>query len=168
MINTFLSCVLILPGIILSYLYGSIFNKIKKAISLGLAEKLNRSNTHHKTNNTQTTRINELRITLKFAKGLFVSLLIYAITNIPFSIMNLVDMDQVLPSYVHLYPWMLVRLCSSLNPIIYPLYHSSFFYGYKKVFNLVSCRKTPAIRTKAVEKENKKQTKFNFRIDLII
>ena len=45
--------------------------------------------------------------------------------------------EHTWPAYAHLYPYVFFRLCASATPIIYPLFHSSFWKGYKNVYEHV-------------------------------
>lgn len=79
-------------------------------------------------------RVDELKKTLKLLKGLVLSFVITIFTFVPFLIISNLDFEQNWPAYIHLYSWLFFRLCSAINPIIYPIYYSSFLEGYLIVY----------------------------------
>lgn len=159
--NTFL------PIFCLTFFYGSIFFRIKRAISLGLSQRLNNSSFRERTiiQSPHNETLNDLKQTMKFSKGLFVSFSIYAVALIPFGLIRVIDIEDELPRYFHLYPWLFYRLCSSINPIIYPLFHSSFLYGYRNVLNLITFGKKFNLRKK---RSNIKNRPKNFHFKLVL
>ncbi len=170
MLYSILISLIIVPFSLLTFFYGSIFKKIKNSLSLGLTVphrngygdvdiqmiiirpkkiKMNKN-------------LNDLRISLKFAEGLFVSFLVYSIAIVPFCLVNMLDYNHKYASYIHLYPWFLVRSWSSFNPIIYPFYHSSFRFGCKNVINVIVHRRKLA----AKNRNNKKKKRFKIKVKI--
>ncbi len=74
---------------------------------------------------------------LKHTKGLFIIVLIFIFTVIPFGTVFIVDEFHKLPRFFHMYSFLLIRLCSVFNPIFYGLYNSSFMFGYKNVIHII-------------------------------
>jgi hypothetical protein len=78
---------------------------------------------------------------LKYTKGLFIIVLIFVSTVIPFGTVSLVNEFHKLPRFFHMYSFLLIRLCSVFNPLFYGLYNSSFMFGYKNVIHIILHRK---------------------------
>jgi hypothetical protein len=96
-------------------------------------EKLNKDDTHFSHENEKST-LCELKTTFRFSKGLFVMFFIYACTILPMCAVMVIDINQNMSAYVHLYPWLFFRLCSAVTPIVYPMFHSSIRRGIFKMF----------------------------------
>ena len=105
------------------YFHVKTFKKIKKAINLGLTERFGEKS------------LIKWKIIIKFSEGIFVSFLCKSIGNIPILIVHAFDTDRSWPTAIHLYAWLFFRLSAALNPIIYPIYHSSFWLGYINVYH---------------------------------
>jgi len=149
--------VLMIPLIAMFYFYLSIFKSIQYAVGMWAMRAKDPDDTHmvalenltvneeinpEEKKQTNKTNLEDLKIILKFTKGLFVMYLMYTFTIFPLCLMMIVDIDQEFPAYFHMYPWMFYRLCSSITPIIYPLFHSSIRFGYKEAIDrYVLCRK---------------------------
>ena len=123
--------ILMFPITVMFYFYWSIFEGIIYRIQLKQDEelKLEVMNANETTNETvevatepspvdEETSLNELKIALKFSKGLIV---MYAFTIFPLCILMVIDIDQEWPASAHMYPWLLFRFCSAATPIVYPL-----------------------------------------------
>ena len=78
--------------------------------------------------------LKDLLVALSLSKGLFISFSILALTITLFFVVSVFDFEKVWPTSLHLYAILFFRLCAAVNPIIYPLFHSSFWKGYKNVF----------------------------------
>lgn len=168
MLYSILISLIIVPFSLLTFFYGSIFKKIKNSLSLGLtAPHFNDVDTQmiiiRPTKIKMNKKLNDLRLSLKFAEGLFVSFLVYSIAIVPFCLVNMLDYNHKYASYIHLYPWFLVRSWSSFNPIIYPFYHSSFRFGCKNVINVV-VHKRKLVAPK--NRNNKKKTRFKIKVKI--
>ena len=148
-ITYILACFFLLTLVAMFILYANIFAKIEQATHLGLAtskhsekatkkqpdtEKIDESDTFLKTNRNKDK---SFKIASRLSKGLFVSFAITAVSIVPGFIVSVVDFDSTFPSYFHLYPWLAFRLCAAINPIIYPVFHSSFWQAYMNVYEHV-------------------------------
>jgi hypothetical protein len=88
--------------------------------------------------NIHAQRTYENEITrLQNSKGLLIISLISFLACIPVVSVQIIDEIYTLPSYLHLYTFLLTRLCSLFNPLFYGLYSSKFLFGYKNVLNLI-------------------------------
>jgi len=160
--------VLMIPLIAMFYFYLSIFKSIQYTVGMWAMRAKDTDDTHMialgnltvnaEKKQTNKTNLEDLKIILKFTKGLFVMYLMYTFTIFPLCLMMIVDIDQELPAYFHMYPWMFYRLCSSLTPIIYPLFHSSIRFGYKEAIDrYVLCKKKLLIKPKRKPLQIKKK-----------
>jgi hypothetical protein len=86
-------------------------------------------------------KLENAKNSLKHTKGLFIIVIIFIFTVIPFGTVFIVDEFHKLPRFFHMYSFLLIRLCSVFNPIFYGLYNSSFMFGYKNVINIILHRK---------------------------
>ncbi len=133
--------------VVLFYFYFSIIKCIKYAINLGAIRSLKiKNNEEICLQNEEISPVNEpniddLRLTLKFSKGLIVMYIMYIFTIFPLWIIVLVDIEQEWSSYLHQYPWMFFRLCSAATPVVYPLFHPSIRSGYKNAIDRYVLRK---------------------------
>ena len=131
---------MIIPISVLFYVYLAIFRAIKYAVEIrsvrGVIE-----NTEENNNPEQKTNLDDLKQTLKFSKGLFGLYLMYLFTMLPVCLMMIIDINQELPSYYLIYPWIFFRFCSAVTPIIFPLTHSSIRFGYKNTIDRFVLRK---------------------------
>ena len=77
---------------------------------------------------------------IRLAKGLFGSFMLYVICMIPMGVTFLIDFFfNNLPMSTIMYSQMLSHLNSSLNPILYAVYNSSFRHGSLNLFNKICC-----------------------------
>jgi len=131
--------------VVLFYFYFSIIKCIKYAINLGAIRSLKIKNNEEiclqDDETTPVTNLDDLRLTLKFSKGLIVMYIMYIFTIFPLWIIVLVDIEQEWSSYLHQYPWMFFRLCSAATPVVYPLFHPSIRSGYKNAIDRYVLRK---------------------------
>jgi hypothetical protein len=111
--------------------------------------------------NLQTQKVYEKEIkkhenSIGFSKGLLFISLIFFLTCFPFGSVQIIDEFLRLPSFLHLYTFLLTRLCSLFNPLFYGLYSSTFLFGYKNVLNVIIHRRRLNFRIYEKErKENK-------------
>ena len=84
--------------------------------------------------NKKAERLNDLRLALSLCRGLFISFFILTLTITPCIVISVYDFDQRFSTFAHIYPFLLLRLCATVNFIIYPIFHSSFWHGYINVF----------------------------------
>ena len=104
--------------------------------------------------------INTTKESLIHSKGLFVISLVFISTLIPFgSVILIEEFFYELPSFIHLYSFLLVRLSSVFNPIFYGLFSSSFMFGYKNVFSIIFHRKKLSFRKYRIKKKKNEQKK---------
>ncbi len=81
------------------------------------------------------------KIDLKFSIGLFSSILLFVITYVPFSIIVMIDHEDILPAAYHLYGFAFMRINSCLNPLLYGLTNTVFKKGYQNIYFLLFNRK---------------------------
>ena len=126
--------------------YMKIFTTIKKAISLGLSATTEQKPSNEieqeedvklDSSKESEKKSNNLTLALSISKGFFINFTFVALSIGPFFVASVFDFDKTWPAYAHLYPYVFFRLCASANPIIYPLFHSSFWKGYKNVYEHV-------------------------------
>jgi len=159
-----LAGICLIPMVATFFLYMKIFRNINKAIKLGLNYKKKPDDEFEamgfgpETEETikmkptlredeedsgpskveeqenRNTNLKDLIVALSLSKGLFISFSILALTITPFFVVSVFDFEKVWPTSLHLYAILFFRLCAAVNPIIYPLFHSSFWKGYKNVF----------------------------------
>jgi len=133
--------------VVLFYFYFSIVKSIKYAIHLGENRGLKTGNNEEiclqdqEISPVNEPNIEDLRLTLKFSKGLIVMYIMYIFTIFPLWIILLVDIEQEWSSYIHQFPWLFFRLCSAATPVVYPLFHPSIRSGYKNAIDRYVLRK---------------------------
>ena len=131
----------------LFYFYYSIIKCIKYAIKTRFAGVLVMKQNEEicyqdeEISSENKTNLEELRQTLRFSKGLIVMYIMYIFTIFPLYMIVIIDINQDWPAYIHRYPWMFFRLCSTATPVVYPLFHSSIRLGYKEVYDRFILRK---------------------------
>ena len=76
----------------------------------------------------------KMKIAFRFFKGLFITYAVTFFSLVLILTISVIDFDQNFSSYFHMYPWLVMRLCAAINPIIYPIFHFSFWKSYKIVF----------------------------------
>ena len=93
------------------------------------------------------TNADRYKITLRIAKGLFTSYIIFALCWLPYGLIVMTDFDNKLPRSAHMYSMLLAHLNSSLNPIVYAISNPLFQTGYKNLFKILFCN-TKKIQTR--------------------
>ncbi len=83
----------------------------------------------------------KLEITLRVAKGLFLSFLIFAICWMPYALIIVIDKQDKISQTIYIYSILLATLNSSLNPILYAFTNSQFKLGYKNFFDFLFNRR---------------------------
>jgi len=119
------------------------FNRVK-------VSNLHAQKTHEK-------EIKKFQNSIRFSKGLLFISSIFFLTCFPFGLVQIIDEFYRLPSFLHLYTFLLTRLCSLFNPLFYGLYSSTFLFGYKNVLNVIIHRKR--LNFRKYEEERKKAKK---------
>ena len=90
-----------------------------------------------KSNNT--SKSSNFGKSIRLAKTLFASFLLYTLCWMPFGLAVIFDFDNKLPRYIVLYSTALGLLNSSLNPIIYSIFNSNFRSACLNLFNKICC-----------------------------
>jgi len=85
--------------------------------------------------------IKKFQSSIGFSKGLLFISLIFFLTCVPLVSVQIIDEFYTLPSFLHLYTFLLTRLCSFFNPLFYGLYNTKFLFGYKNVLNYIIHRR---------------------------
>ncbi len=83
------------------------------------------------------TNMDELKKSFNFAKGLVVMYLMYSFSTLSLAVIVLIDINQSMHPYFHMYSWLFLRFCASATPIVFPLCHASLRRGYIKVFKIL-------------------------------
>jgi len=104
---------------------------------------------------THENEIKKFQNSIRFSKGLLFISFIFFLTCVPLVSVQIVDEFLTVPSYLHLYTFLLTRLCSLFNPLFYGLYNSKFLFGYKNVLNVIIHRKRLDFRKYEVERKAK-------------
>jgi len=169
-----ISILMLMSAFVLTAFYFSVYKAAIKSLNQRLKrsrenyiEQHNMLNRFHRLNrvkviNLRAQTAHEKEITkcqnsIRFSKGLLFIALIFFLTCFPFGSVQIIDEFIRLPSYLHLYTFLLTRLCSLLNPIFYGFYSSTFLFGYKNVLNVIIHRKR--LNFRKYEEERKKAIK---------
>lgn len=92
----------------------------------------------HKSNNRSNN--SSLNRSIRLAKTLFASFLLYNICWMPIGLVVLFDLDELAPNVsIVMYPMVIGFLNSSLNPIVYPVFNSNFRSACGNLFNKICC-----------------------------
>ena len=169
-----ISILMLMSAFVLTMIYFSVYKSAIESLNQRLKEneenyieQQNMLNGFHSKNlntrvlviNLHAKKVHEKEIikfqnSIRFSKGLlFISLIFFA-TCFPFGSVQIIDEFYRLPSFLHLYTFILTRLCSLLNPIFYGIYSSTFLFGYKNVLNVIIHRRRLIFRK--YEEERKK------------
>jgi len=89
---------------------------------------------------------------LKISIGLFSSIMLFVITYVPFSIIVMIDHEDILPAAYHLYGFAFMRINSCLNPLLYGLTNTVFKKGYQNIYFLLFNRKEYSFSIEVKEK----------------
>ena len=87
-------------------------------------------NRSHCSNKTQSIRL---------AQGLFASFMLFTICWLPYGLIVMTDFQNKLPRSALMFTMTFAHLNSSLNPILYAIFNSSFRRGYAILFNKIFC-----------------------------
>ena len=98
-------------------------------------------------------KIQKHKFDLKFSIGLFLSIILFVFTYIPFSIILMIDYKDTLPAVYHLYGLVLMRINSCLNPLLYGLTNTLFKKGFKNIYFLLFNRKEYSFSIEVKEKK---------------
>jgi hypothetical protein len=93
------------------------------------------------------------KIDLKFSIGLFLSILLFVFTYVPFAIILMIDYNDTLPAAYHLYGLVLMRINSCLNPLLYGLTNTVFRKGFQNIYFLLFNRKQYSFSIEVKEKK---------------
>jgi hypothetical protein len=168
------SCLMIISAIALSVIYFKVYKSAIESLNQRLQEnEENYIEQHNKLNKTygckrvlvinlHAEKVHEKEIikfqnSIKFSKGLLFISLIFFLTCFPLGSVQIIDEFYPLPSFLHLYTFLLTRMCSIFNPLFYGLYSSTFLFGYKNVLNIIIHGKR--LNFKKYEEERKKAKK---------
>jgi hypothetical protein len=151
------SCLMIISAFVLSVIYFSVYKSATKSLNQRLKENrenyveqqnmLNRFHPNHRfkrvlvinlhTKKVYEKEIKKLENSIRFSKGLLFISVIFFLTCFPLGSVQIIDEFYLLPSFLHLYTFLLTRMCSIFNPLFYGLYNSKFLFGYKNVLNVI-------------------------------
>lgn len=122
---------IVLPCLVIFILYMAIFVYVSRSKSRVIKHL------------TTDRRIKQQVVTLKIAKGLFFSYVIFTACWLPYGLVVMTDFGDKLPRTAHMYSMLIAHLNSSLNPVVYAISNPLFQKGYKNFFSLVFCFKNP-------------------------
>lgn len=109
---------MVLPAFCICFLYMNIFMVTLNA----------KFNLHDK------KKLKQLKKSLRVSKGLFLAFLIFTICVLPYAIVMMTDFESKFPRWVHMFLFLLARLNSSLNPILYGFTNTLFMSGFKNLY----------------------------------
>jgi hypothetical protein len=112
----------VFPCIIILYFYVSIFIYAVKS----------HARVAHKNSG------NNMKHSLRVAKGLFVSYILFVVCWLPYGIACIFDFEDKWPRTVHMYTMLFAHMNSSLNPLVYAISNPLFQKGYKNFFNKIT------------------------------
>jgi hypothetical protein len=175
-----ISFLMIMSAFVLALIYFSIYKATKESLKQRLKEneenyieqhnKLNKSYRYKRVlvislhaKKVHEKEIKKLQISIRFLRGLLFISIIFFTTCVPLSSVQIIDEFYTLPSYLHLYTFLLTRLCSLFNPLFYGLYSSTFLFGYKNVLNVIIHRKRLNFREYEEERNKANKKRLNFK-----
>lgn len=132
---------IVIPCILIAICYIRIFvysNKIKSKVL---------SSEHN-----SKKKSNDFRKSLRIAKGLFASFMLFAACWMPYGLVVMTDYQDRYHRTVHMYTMSIAHLNSALNPILYAVFNPAFQKGYKNFFRIL------IFKTREVSIANKTQT----------
>ena len=132
---------MVIPCFCIMYFYLHIFAATLKA----------------KLNISDEKRLQRVKKSLQISKGLFASFIVFTLCVLPYAIVMMSDFESKFPVHVHMFLFLLARLNSSLNPILYGATNSLFQSGYR---NFLSCIASCSF-TQIKSQTHLKQTTFS-------
>lgn len=94
--------------------------------------------THRSRNKSKITSVSK---SIRLAKGLFASFMLYAICWLPYGVLIMIDFDNRVPKSLMMFSMVLGHLNSSLNPILYAVFNTAIKRGYDNLFSKIFCIK---------------------------
>ena len=82
---------------------------------------------------------NNINQSLRLAKGLFISFMLFFVCWIPFGFLVMIDFADKAPRGAVMFTMTLAHLNSSFNPIVYAVSNSNFQNGYVALFRRIVC-----------------------------
>nr|QVK45856.1 G protein-coupled receptor [Proales similis] len=101
----------------------------------------------------------DLKRSLKIAKGLFASFMLFTVCWLPYGMIVMLDYADRLPSAVHAFAMLVAHLNSSLNPLLYAIFNPSFQRGYKTFLSILCLKRKaiePVLTISTMDKTNEK------------
>jgi hypothetical protein len=99
-----------------------------------------------------TPRISsDLAKSLRIAKGLFASFMLFALCWLPYGIIVMTDFPDRLPRTAHMFSMAIAHLNSAFNPLLYAIFNPAFQRGYKLFFQIIflsRIKESPVSNTK--------------------
>jgi uncharacterized protein with PQ loop repeat len=86
----------------------------------------------------------EMKNSIRIAKGLFASFMLFTLCWLPYGIIVMIDFHDNLPRTAHMFSMLLAHLNSSLNPVLYAIFNPGFQRGYMTFLRVLILRKSPA------------------------
>lgn len=91
-------------------------------------------------NSISKSKSKELNKSLKIAKGLFASFMLFTLCWLPYGMIVMTDFQDRLPRSAQEYSMLVAHLNSSLNPLLYAMFNPAFQRGYLKLLSCLFCR----------------------------
>lgn len=107
----------------------------KHAVSMASSSKSNASTII--TSSTNVLDHNSLSRSIRIAKGLFASFMLFTLCWLPYGIIVMSDYRDKLPRTAHMFSMTVAHLNSALNPVLYGVFNPAFRRGYKLMFDLI-------------------------------
>ena len=115
-------------GVFLPFFYFKIFKKV----TLSRSRSLGYNN----------FRKNEMEQIHKTTKGIYYSFLFFSCSFVPFCVLVLIRNHQkIVPRFIYLYMFLIVRSNSVFNPILYATTNSHFKKSLEGFYDILSCKK---------------------------
>jgi hypothetical protein len=136
---------IVVPCICILFCYFRIFYYVRKSkakITAKLAKQTAKSTNA------------EMKKSIRIAKGLFASFMLFTLCWLPYGIIVMSDYHDQLPRTAHMFSMLLAHLNSSLNPLLYAIFNPGFQRGYLTFFRVLILRKAPPKGEKASKTYN--------------
>ena len=134
------------PNIIVAFFYFKIFKTTYDARKRALTQDF--------------VTNKKVKLSLSFSRGMFASFFFFMIAFLPYGIILILDFDNSLPRYIHMFGYILVKFNSLLNSILYGTTCELFWKGYKNFLNLIFNKKEYSyslIKKERLERINKQK-----------
>ncbi|CAF0837503.1 unnamed protein product [Brachionus calyciflorus] len=117
---------IVIPCVLIAVCYIRIFMYSRTAkLKVAPSEKSGKS------------KSNDFKKSLKIAKGLFASFMLFTACWVPYGLVVMTDYHDHYPRTVHMYTMVVAHFNSALNPILYAAFNPAFQRGYRNFFRVL-------------------------------